>query len=207
MWRIIRSNLTRGRLIILGITVVIVGLLLCKMFFVQPQLISSELTEEIVSTEEQMETVSSELKSYADIKGAVQHPGVYQLTSNMRLLDLIQLAGGLSKEADDRQINQALIVQDQTVFYIPKIGEDVSELEEVQGEVAKSSSGEQDTKININSATEVELEQLDGVGAKKAAAIVSYREEHGSFKTIENLSDVSGIGSKTVERLKDKLTI
>ncbi|QIL46307.1 comEA protein [Vagococcus coleopterorum] len=207
MWRIIRSNLTRGRLIILGITVVIVGLLLCKMFFVQPQLISNELTEEIVSTEEQMETVSSELKSYADIKGAVQHPGVYRLTSNMRLLDLIQLAGGLSKEADDRQINQALIVQDQTVFYIPKIGEDVSELEEVQGEVAKSSSGEQDTKININSATEVELEQLDGVGAKKAAAIVSYREEHGSFKTIENLSDVSGIGSKTVERLKDKLTI
>lgn len=65
----------------------------------------------------------------------------------------------------------------------------------------------QEEKINLNTATEAELQTISGIGAKKAQEIIRFRDEQGPFKTVEELKNVSGIGEKTVERLKDMLTV
>ncbi|MEE0125305.1 MAG: helix-hairpin-helix domain-containing protein, partial [Enterococcus faecalis] len=65
----------------------------------------------------------------------------------------------------------------------------------------------QEEKINLNTATEAELQTISGIGAKKAQEIIRFRDEQGPFKTVEELKNVPGIGEKTVERLKDMLTV
>lgn len=62
-------------------------------------------------------------------------------------------------------------------------------------------------KININSATAIELDKLPGIGAVRAADIISYRESHGGFQTIEELKNIKGIGDKSFEKLKDLVTV
>lgn len=146
---------------------------------------------------------------YADIKGAVQHPGIYKIEDNMRVNDLVELAGGILKEADDKQVNFAKIVTDQAVIYIPKKGEEIpitlsENQENKKGEDEGEASG---GKVNINTATKEILQTVSGIGEKKAEAILTFREENGSFKTVDDLKNVSGIGEKTVEKLKEELTV
>lgn len=186
--------------------------------------ISSESLEEAVSKEElkppKEETSKKESPSLeklvVDIKGAVQNPGVYGVTSDMRLIDAINLAGGFTGEADQSQLNLSLRLTDQLMIYVPKNGEELA-MEQLLKEPTKtigetnekagSSSSHSDTKINLNTASIAELQTLTGVGAKKAEDIVRYREENGSFQQIEELKKVSGIGEKIYEALKDQLTV
>lgn len=166
---------------------------------------------EVTVKADQESEVSSQTKVvlYADIKGAVKEPGVYEVTENMRVTDLIQVAGGVLKEADPNQVNFSQLVTDQAVIYIPKKGEEVpvalteNQSTSKQEGVASKSEG----KVNLNTATKEELESVSGIGEKKAEAILAFREENGSFKTVEDLSNVSGIGVKTVDRLKEGLTV
>ena len=137
---------------------------------------------------------------YVDIKGAVREPGVYQIEAG-RVIDAIRLAGGLTEQADENQLNLALKLVDQMVIYVPVQGESGDE----QKWQPSDSSDSKEQKININTASEEELKQLDGIGPSKSAAIISYREEHGAFKKIEDIKQVSGIGEKTFEKFKEKI--
>ncbi len=151
------------------------------------------------ATKERAETMI-----YVDIKGAVKVPGIYQLKNQQRIWDA--LAGGVSEEADTTQVNYAQKVKDQMIIYVPKKGEPVAQSLETLQESAPAQQN-QEEKINLNTATEAELQTISGIGAKKAQEIIRFRDEQGPFKTVEELKNVPGIGEKTVERLKDMLTV
>ena len=143
-----------------------------------------------------------------DIKGAVKYPGVYELTSEDRIIDVIELAGGYTNEADSQFINHAQKLQDEMVIYIPIVGE-VIEDHPIEPIITTTTSNESslNSLVNINSATEAELTTLPGIGPSKAQAIISYRDEFGRFQTVDELKNVSGIGDKTFEKLKEFITI
>ena len=153
------------------------------------------------ATKERAETMI-----YVDIKGAVKVPGIYQLKNQQRIWDALALAGGVSEEADTTQVNYSQIVKDQMIIYVPKKGESVPQSLETLQESAPAQQN-QEEKINLNTATEAELQTISGIGAKKAQEIIRFRDEQGPFKTVEELKNVPGIGEKTVERLKDMLTV
>lgn len=163
-------------------------------------------TSEITETSDKDTSINSTM--YVDVKGAVKQPGMYEVTSDMRVLNVIDMAGGFLEEADANQINYAEKLDDQMVIYVPKKGEKVDD-------VAIADKGKQTTKndqtdtaqVNINNATKEELMTLNGVGEKKAEKIIEYREENGSFKTTEDIKNVSGFGEKTYESLKESITI
>ncbi|WP_312889012.1 helix-hairpin-helix domain-containing protein [Desertibacillus haloalkaliphilus] len=156
--------------------------------------------EDTVETDE--EEVVEEVSIVIDIKGAVSSPGVYEMHSGQRVFDVIEQAGGLLTEANEAKINLAAKLQDEMVIYVPEIGEDSEQVEVVTAVAEASDEG---NKVRINSATTEELERLPGVGPAKAAAILSFREENGSFTTADELLQVSGIGEKSLEQMKEQI--
>ncbi|WP_440620532.1 competence protein ComEA [Bacillus subtilis] len=140
-----------------------------------------------------------------DIKGAVQHPGVYEMRTGDRVSQAIEKAGGTSEQGDEAQVNLAEILQDGTVVYIPKKGEETA----VQqgGGASVQSDGGKGALVNINTATLEELQGISGVGPSKAEAIIAYREENGRFQTVEDITKVSGIGEKSFEKIKSSISV
>ncbi|NLS87411.1 ComEA family DNA-binding protein [Bacillus subtilis] len=162
------------------------------------------------------ETVNTEVKQEAgkdepseaiviDIKGAVQHPGVYEMRTGDRVSQAIEKAGGTNEQADEAQVNLAEILQDGTVVYIPKKGEETAGQQGAGGAV--QSGGGKEELVNINTATLEELQGISGVGPSKAEAIIAYREENGRFQTIEDITKVSGIGEKSFEKIKSSISV
>ncbi|MER2180951.1 MAG: helix-hairpin-helix domain-containing protein [Desemzia incerta] len=163
--------------------------------------------EEVAETENTEESTSPIEEVYVDVKGAVKKPGVYAVSSDMRMMDVIEMAGGFLVSADQSQINLALKLVDQMVIYVPQIGEEPPTSTEESLSSLNPESEEKESQININTADAQQLQELNGIGEKKAEKIIQYREKSGSFQTIEDLKNVSGIGDKTFESLKDLITV
>jgi len=144
-----------------------------------------------------------------DIKGAVKNPKEYKLKSGSRIRDLIQMAGGLTEEANEEKIYFSKILEDEQCIKIYKIGEEVEDLEMEVQEQEEKSKGSVDSKgkININKATVEELMTVPGIGQVKAQSMVDYRNDNGNFKSVDELTNISGIGVKTLEKLRDKVDI
>ena len=174
---------------------------------------SSSLFEPIQPIEEsaieqpEAEIDTQQQSIYVDVKGAVRAPGLYELSENERILDAIQLAGGYTEEANTNAINHAQKVEDEMVIYVPKIGEEVPELTNTVTMTSSSDSQNSNGKINLNKASVEDLTSLPGIGPQKAQAIIAYRDENGRFRSIEELKNVSGIGEKTYEKLKDLIEV
>lgn len=147
---------------------------------------------------------SIETNVMVDIKGSVNMPGVYVASSGERVIDLVKRAGGLTADAAEELVNFAMYVEDEMVIYIPAKGADGEVQLESMSMVGTSDTG---GKININKASQAELETLSGIGPAKATAIIEYREKSGPFEKIEDLMSVSGIGEKTFEKLADQITV
>lgn len=146
---------------------------------------------------------------YVDIKGAVKKPGMYAVQSDMRVFDVIEQAGGFCEDANQNQVNLAMKLADQMVIYVPKVGEAAQETQ-VAGELPTTlnePAAKEEGKINLNTADVTELQQLNGIGQKKAEAIIEYREQNGSFQSIEDITKVSGIGQQTFQKLKEHLSV
>ena len=139
-----------------------------------------------------------------DIKGAVKKPAVYKVSSHARVNDVVALAGGLTDQADIKSINLAQKVTDEMTIYVASIGEDVTASEVKQAEQGDATTTD---KVNINTADLAKLQTLRGVGAKRAQDIIDYREQNGPFKTPEDLGNVKGFGEKTIEKLKESITV
>lgn len=139
-----------------------------------------------------------------DVGGAVNTPQVVELKADSRVADAVSAAGGLKSNADMAGINQAAFLSDGEKVYIPAKGETISEAAGLQ---ADSGSGGQKSKVNINTATELELQALNGVGPATAEKIVDYRKNNGYFKKPEDLKNVNGIGDKTFEKLKEQIMV
>lgn len=153
-------------------------------------------------------------KMMVDVKGAVKSPGVYEFSKGMRVHDIIQLAGGITKSADSKLVNFAQQLKDQQIIYVPIKGESRpsngqltnSTVTDVEGAKASTDVSEEQ-QVNINTATQQEIQKLNGIGEKKAEQILKYREEHGEFKKIEEIKNVKGIGDKMYEKIKENIII
>ncbi len=150
-------------------------------------------------TEKKIEVIENVI---VDVKGAVKNPGVYELKKDSRVEVAIKAAGGVVGKGDITKVNLAEKLTDEMVVYVPVIGENM----EIHS-VATSSEEKKSSVVNLNKATETDLQTLPGIGPAKATAIITYRTEHGDFKTVEELGEVSGFGDKTVERLKPLVTV
>ncbi|MCY7978857.1 helix-hairpin-helix domain-containing protein [Bacillus inaquosorum] len=169
--------------------------------------VKQAVSTETENTEVKQEAVKDESNEtiVIDIKGAVQHPGVYEMRTGDRVSQAIEKAGGTSEQADEMQVNLAELLQDGTVVYIPKKGEETAMQQGAVGAV--QSDGGKGALVNINTATLEELQGISGVGPSKAEAIIAYREENGRFQTIEDITKVSGIGEKSFEKIKSSITV
>ncbi|WP_174879223.1 helix-hairpin-helix domain-containing protein [Metabacillus niabensis] len=168
----------------------------------------SFVLEEMEQTLEDEEEVSGERTTtlVIDVKGAVQTPGVYEMESGSRVHDVIDEAGGLVKEADELAVNLAAPLEDGMVIYIPRKGE-IKENPYVLPTEQKTTQEGTNEKININLATLEELQTLPGIGPSKASSIIAYREENGPFSKIEDLLEVSGIGEKSLDKIKEEIVV
>ncbi|EMC0732863.1 helix-hairpin-helix domain-containing protein [Enterococcus faecalis] len=196
-----------------GASIVILITLLVGIYLMvnkEPQVDTTMWEETSLTTTAEVATDATKERAetmiYVDIKGAVKVPGIYQLKTQQRIWDALALAGGVSEEADTAQVNYAQKVKDQMIIYVPKKGEAMAQSLETLQESAPAQQN-QEEKINLNTATEAELQTISEIGAKKAQEIIRFRDEQGPFKTVEELKNVPGIGEKTVERLKDMLTV
>ncbi|MHB9761273.1 helix-hairpin-helix domain-containing protein [Streptococcus suis] len=162
---------------------------------------SSELVEE-TSTEVSEE--SSQL--VVDVKGAVAKPGLYTLAADARVNDAVEAAGGLTSQADPKSINLAQKLSDEAVVYVASKDEYISVVASTTASSAISPEGNE-SKVNLNTATEADLQTISGIGAKRAADIIAYREANGGFKSVDDLNNVSGIGDKTMESIRPYVTV
>ncbi|MBR1633913.1 MAG: helix-hairpin-helix domain-containing protein [Lachnospiraceae bacterium] len=178
--------------------------------------------EDGASSEKEATPSKEEGTLFVQVAGAVKSPGVYELPQGARVFEAIELAGGLKKNADDVSLNQAQLLSDGEKIYVCRAGEqeesaaDGSDVREagVSDGVGGFGSGNGsnggasvDGKININTAGADELKTLSGIGDAKAQAILSYREAHGGFQSVDELTQVDGIGDATLLKLKDYITI
>ncbi len=157
-----------------------------------------------------------------DIKGAISKPGVYTSECNKYIHDIIDLAGGLTNEADTSVINLAKKITDEMVIVIytkdeisssnaPESVTKIIDSECICPTIKNNACTSEDSSsneilININKASTEELKSLPGIGDAKAKAIVDYRNNNGPFKNIEDIKKVSGIGTKLYEEIKTFIT-
>lgn len=135
-----------------------------------------------------------------DVKGAVKIPGVYVAEEGERVIDLIKKAGGFTINADQNQVNLSERVEDEMVIHVPNLGE-ISENLQI------GTDQSQNNLVNINKASEIELQTLPGIGPSKALAIIEFRDTNGGFQTVDDLKKISGIGEKTFEKLEPHISI
>ena len=152
---------------------------------------------EVITKKEEKEIV----KIVVDIKGEIKNPNIYWLEEGCIIEDLINIAGGITEEGDLSKINRAQKLNDHEVVIIPNINDKESEIENI------ISSSNDKNKVNINTASINELDTLSGIGPSKAEAIIKYREENGTFKSIEEIKNVTGIGEALFEKFKENITI
>lgn len=183
---------------------IIGGILLAVILFIfikQP-----EETQELPLTpyedvEKEIESDSSSLEPSVytvDLKGEVKAPGIYEIDPSCRVHDVIELAGGFLETANVNVVNLAEKVKDEMVIYIPHVDEEETPIE---------AGAQKEQQVSLNRASLAEFQTLPGIGPAKASAIIDYREEFGTFKSIEDLINVTGIGEKTLEKLRDYLEL
>lgn len=155
------------------------------------------ITTQINSMDTVTEKTSENKEMMVDIKGEVMKPGVYKVTAGMRVNDVIQMAGGLTNNADPTSVNLAQKLQDEMVVLV------TNQLQALTDSALDSSS----KQIALNQATSEEIQTLSGIGPSKAKAIIDYREKNGPFQKKEDLLNVSGIGEATFENIQEQIRI
>lgn len=165
-------------------------------------------------------------KIVVHISGEIICPGVIILEEGARIVDAIDMADGVTEEADLSKVNLAYVLEDGQKIYIPNVNETeetdiIKSMEDgivINGSGTNSSSNENTSsgkqssnnsnlKININTANVQELQKLSGIGEAIASRIVEYRKENGKFNSIEDLKNVSGIGESKFNKIKNNIFV
>lgn len=243
--------------IIMGGCLVFIFLLLTVVFLKKDSFKTDKIEYENL-LEEKVETEILDVKKdveeieyfFVDVKGSVNNPGVYSLEKGKRVVDAINKAGGLKKDASTNLLNLSMEILDEMVIVVYSSNE-INNLKEVKeeeiktevictetiindacicnndtmvngtGEDIKGESNENEVEdtsgdkkedvskelVNINSAKLEVLMTLPSIGESKAKAIIEYREQNGPFKKIDDIKNVSGIGDKLFESIKDFITV
>ena len=224
----------KGKIITFAIIILIsIGGLLCKGYLSDEN--TSKNTEDTINKNDGAENSSFSNSNEANksekdvgvkeitvyISGQVAKEGVVTLSSDKRLADAVEKLGGLTKNADTNNINLAMKLEDEKHYIIPKEGEviennsDSTQVTSNQGNNNQANnssnnatqSDSQGSKININTADLKQLDDIPGVGEATANKILSYRDENGEFKSIEEIKNVNGIGDKKFENMKDLICV
>lgn len=181
-----------------------------------------ELVEDVNSGVQTSQSAPKE-KVPIYVCGAIKTPGVYYVWNDAIVNEVIECAGGMTEEADQKRINLARPIQAYEKIVVPIVGEEIDKLKDsyenrerietietipnkASIENRLSTSKEEAGLININTATKEELMTLNGIGAAKAQAIIQYRLENGGFNTMDEMMQISGIGEKTFEKIKQFIT-
>lgn len=172
----------RRRLLIFG-----AALLICVFLFVSGQAKS----EPVRVTPKNSSTTMNLTSGFVHVSGAVEKPGVYPIDSDMRLFEVISLAGGFTEHADQDSVNLARTVTD---------GEQI--LVSQKGSVANAKG-----LVSLNRASVSELDQLPGIGPTLAARILDWREANQGFKNVDDLRKVGGIGDKLFAAVRKLVTL
>lgn len=222
-------NLSKKQKIIL-IVVVIIIIILLLLYFVKQNNESTYLDlgidEEIMKKDDEqknsIEDSEEKNKIIIHVSGSVKKEGIVKIDEGSRIVDAIEAAQGLLDEADMSKINLAYMLEDGQKIYIPSIqdtekNDNVEEIEYItedcgnniiiSGEIEESKKERSNIMININNATQTELEQLPGVGPSTALNIIEYRESNGKFESIEDIKNVRGIGEAKFESIKSNICI
>jgi len=152
----------------------------------------------------ELKALPTEAPIQVHVSGQVLQPGVYSLAEGSRVQDAVTLAGGLTAQADPQALNLARRLSDGEKVYVPALGETA-----VQGEASAAGEGRAGSGllVDINTATQEQLETLPGIGPATAQAIIRYRTEHGPFQAVSELDAVPGIGEATLESLQGLVTV
>ena len=142
---------------------------------------------------------------YIHVCGEVAAPGVYELPAGSRMYEAVEKAGGMTSEAAQEYVNLAQAIEDGQQLRIPS-REEIRKYQETGKDVSQK-SGSSAALINLNTASKEELMTLSGIGAARAEAILSYREQKGGFRTIEDIMKVPGIKNAAFQKIKDKITV
>lgn len=159
-------------------------------------------TDNVEGNIQEVEETSTENLFFVYVVGAVYKPGVVEVEEGTRLYQVIQKAGGALETADLSKINLASIVKDEQKIIVPYI-------ENKEDKVNDNSANVQASVrlVNINTASEAELQILNGIGASTAKKIVDYRNQNGDFNTVEEIMNVSGIGQSKFDSIKNDITV
>lgn len=190
------------------------------------EVVENELVISDIEIEENIEEKEEIIVLYkVDIKGAVLNPGVYEIEKGMRVIDAINKAGGLLYYANTSTINLSKFVSDEMVIYvytndeIAKLKEDKKVIEYIEKECdcpkiendacinIDDDKKEENALVNINTASLDELMTIPKIGEAKAKDIIKYRDEVGSFKSIEDIKNINGIKDAIYEAIKDYITV
>ncbi|WP_144532459.1 helix-hairpin-helix domain-containing protein [Bacillus pumilus] len=171
----------------------------------EPSVLKVDQDKQATLEDKQEKTDNDSSSIFVEVKGAVKKPGVYTFQSDARVEEAIRKAGGFTSKADTIEINQAAKLEDSMMIYVRKQGE--AERQTQTAGASAPSDNEKSQSVNVNQADATELQTINGIGPAKAEAIITYREEHGEFQQIEDLRNISGFGEKTIERLKNELTV
>lgn len=175
------------------ITMVIVGFIFAAVACTKEEVQTIPLED--AETEVVTEEPADQAYIYVHVCGAVVREGVYQLPVGSRVYEAIEMAGGFQANAEVAAINQAEVLLDETRLYVPTLEESEKE------------QSLEDGKVNLNTASKEELMTLSGVGETKAEQIIQYRQEHGRFRAIEDVMNISGIKEGLFEKIKDDITV
>lgn len=209
----------REQIVILVIAFIIIFSLFFK-FVVLDKVNIKKDEIEIISKDEQLEglvevkelednkeqEISEDTIIMVHISGQVYNPGIVELKIGERLKDAIEYSGGLKKEADIDKINLAKKLSDEDKIYIPKVGEETENIQDMSIENFQNTKAESTGKVNINNCTKELLISLPGIGEVTSEKIINYRNEN-KFNTIEDIKKVSGIGEKKFDEIKDLIIV
>lgn len=185
---------------------------------VELQSLSSEEEQEENLGEEQADFAETDQEQeeedtdiYVYVCGAVHSPGVYALERGSRVYEAVALAGGIREDGAEEYVNQAEKISDGEKIYIPtetEVQDGSFAIEEGAGLFSgNEKDAENDGKVNLNTASEEELQTLSGIGETRAKSIIEYRETNGGFQSIEDLMKVEGIKEGVFEKIKDRITV
>ena len=224
-------------IIVTFVVLILISIAGTTIYFYEPKekktISSVKVKKEATATTAESNSPDEDQEKYMiDIKGEVANPGIYELESTSRVIDVINAAGGLTQNADTTVINLSKKIEDEMVIIIYSKKEVTNWLEtkeqesylqekciEPQEGQVKNDACISDTKessssttpqtpsiVNINTATKDQLMTLNGIGEAKADSIIAYREQT-PFTTIEDIKNVSGIGDSIYEQIKDFITV
>lgn len=200
------NNINKNQLVIAGIVITMIIIVVTYIFSIKPQTNENYENleiEDVSKAEEKVEIT----KIKVHIAGSVVTEGIIELEEGARVADAIKEAGGTTADANTKKINLAQKLQDGQKIYIPNQNETEEDIMENLGETIEENSINSSSKVNINTATQTELELLSGIGPSIASKIISYRKENGKFKTIEDIKNVPGIGEAKFNSIQDQITV